>query len=1034
MVDQGKLVEGKVKEGVDFVFDENPELANVVYDNLIPKGYTRLYRVREIGEKPTYDPKGNWIYSSEQIKEREKYFGRWFSKDKTDIDWYKKDRSKKEDFSDVEVVYVDIPTNELNKYKEYDKTLSRKAEDEFVLPVELANSAKNINNLKQQAQQLYSQYLDSVFPDSKVKDIAYRGDKSKQINGVIQFLKGERKDLLFLSNNKEVAKNRLYHSDFSEFIYKKDEFGNLTMTTEYEPDELKGLVRGPKNFIAAVVNIQKPLVKNAKNQPYTDYKIDGKSEYETIKDAKEKIRNQENDSLIVENVLEGDVGRLPSTNIGLSKPEQIHILGSKQDIEGFKSFVQQQKAAPLSPDELALGLYSIAYNSGVSEQEFMNRINRDGNLSVFGVGGQVGGQQVFNQTVPVQQVSVEQERKLKNVAYEHFGLQGYLDYITDEDKYNVPWVKSFVGEAMIVFAGSDATREQLDKEKQKITDRVKEKERKVEQIYRQYLEQGGDVNSLKQFRHYVESEQYVLVDESGMTQTGLDTNLSQKIQNLMQEKYPEIKLDITNEPVFQKETEAINERIIGQANIKAMTVLIDAVNQKQDTLPHEYAHHYIAWFRNTPMVKQAISQWGSEEALVQAIGEQVVAQKGEALNWWKRFVRLILSMFGKVSNKDRENIKNMLTNAFLEGKDLQTGKVGISRERSRELAGKTKDENVNTFLDEVKNTRLSADNAIFASRLKNLDTLTKGIKMEEMSNISGAARFDAFNNKVYVSNAESLLSDTIAFENVVLEEIMVGAAQNGLKIGQLTIPFVDNLLKELRKRNQWQKERNMGLDFYEESYLENTNNFVSAYLKADKQFVSWVKSMEPNSKALQSIIAKEIAESMFQANEKYFTAKLEKYFNEIGNATKAIAPGLVKDANPITNNLQDLREDYAAVQKKYGNEFTEKDIQKNPEKYATVLKTIEMVNKNYGGNVLKILKDGETRKIKVDLKEMERLNKEAKKEKTKNNKKQNNAEFGSETKTRMVDSIPELEFLSEDEKRIAEDMLQSGEFQIFCGL
>ena len=89
LVDQGKLVEGKVKEGVDFVFDENPELANVVYDNLIPKGYTRLYRVREIGEKPTYDPKGNWIYSSEQIKEREKYFGRWFSKDKTDIDWYK---------------------------------------------------------------------------------------------------------------------------------------------------------------------------------------------------------------------------------------------------------------------------------------------------------------------------------------------------------------------------------------------------------------------------------------------------------------------------------------------------------------------------------------------------------------------------------------------------------------------------------------------------------------------------------------------------------------------------------------------------------------------------------------------------------------------------------------------------------------------------------------------------------------------------------------------------------------------------------
>ena len=93
------------------------------------------------------------------------------------------------------------------------------------------------------------------------------------------------------------------------------------------------------------------------------------------------------------------------------EPEQIHILGSKQDIEGSKSFVQQQQTAPLSPDELALGLYSIAYNSGVSEQEFMDRINRDGNLSVFGVGGQVGGQQVFNQ---VKTASAEIDLNLSN--------------------------------------------------------------------------------------------------------------------------------------------------------------------------------------------------------------------------------------------------------------------------------------------------------------------------------------------------------------------------------------------------------------------------------------------------------------------------------------------------------------------------------------------------------------------------------------------------------------------------------------------
>src|SRR5690606_12282153 len=121
---------------------------------------------------------------------------------------------------------------------------------------------------KQQAQQLYSEYLNTIFPDSKVKDIVYRGDKSKTINGVTQFIKGERTDLLFLTTNEEVAKNTLYYSDFSEFIYKKNEFGDLMLTNERKPDDSKGLVRGPKNFIAAIVNIQKPLIKNAENQSY----------------------------------------------------------------------------------------------------------------------------------------------------------------------------------------------------------------------------------------------------------------------------------------------------------------------------------------------------------------------------------------------------------------------------------------------------------------------------------------------------------------------------------------------------------------------------------------------------------------------------------------------------------------------------------------------------------------------------------------------------------------------------------------------
>jgi hypothetical protein len=111
-------------------------------------------------------------------------------------------------------------------------------------------------------------------------------------------------------------------------------------------------------------------------------------------------------------------------------------------------------------------------------------------------------------------------------------------------------------------------------------------------------------------------------------------------------------------------------QIIGQANIKAMTVLIDAVNQRSDTIPHEYAHHYIAWFRNAPIVQEAIKKWGSEEALVQSIGEQVVKQKGEAYNWWNKFVKWIMNQFNSLSKLQKEELTQILTDAFLTRQDL----------------------------------------------------------------------------------------------------------------------------------------------------------------------------------------------------------------------------------------------------------------------------------------------------------------------------------------------------------------------------
>lgn len=134
---------------------------------------------------------------------------------------------------------------------------------------------------------------------------------------------------------------------------------------------------------------------------------------------------------------------------------------------------------------------------------------------------------------------------------------------------------------------------------------------------------------------------------------------------------------------FQKEkgTGAIK----GKANLAEKTIVINSLIQTQDTLPHEYAHHYIGMFRDAPIVKKAIEKWGSEEALVQAIGEQVVEQKGEAYGWWLKFTDWLMRMIKDVNEDDKELLKNMLTDSFLTRQDL-TKEVPVETKKGRQEA------------------------------------------------------------------------------------------------------------------------------------------------------------------------------------------------------------------------------------------------------------------------------------------------------------------------------------------------------------
>ena len=107
---------------------------------------------------------------------------------------------------------------------------------------------------------------------------------------------------------------------------------------------------------------------------------------------------------------------------------------------------------------------------------------------------------------------------------------------------------------------------------------------------------------------------------------------------------------------------------IDTRDLEAIVIMLSD-DYQADTLPHEYAHRYIEMFRNTPLVQKAIKQFGSEEALVQAIGEQATRQIGEAWGFWRKLWEYIKAIFSKQPTLKRA-MQIDLTNAFLQRKDL----------------------------------------------------------------------------------------------------------------------------------------------------------------------------------------------------------------------------------------------------------------------------------------------------------------------------------------------------------------------------
>ena len=215
------------------------------------------------------------------------------------------------------------------------------------------------------------------------------------------------------------------------------------------------------------------------------------------------------------------------------------------------------------------------------------------------------------------------------------------------------------------------------------------------------------------------------------------------LQNKLNKLYPEIKVNFQNLP---------NESFRGQANLEALSILINKAKENSDTLPHEYAHFYVAWFRDSDKVKQGIRLFGSEEKLVQAIGEQVALRKGKAYTWFQQFWNWIKSLFNK------NDILQDLTQGFLTNKDLGNKNTSIFGKRNQDA--------VDEKLEKAVNENL---NKLF-QRIEQLKTRAGGTHHQQIkSNIKAlyARAQDLAENRTYEKLAEIALFQLAEAKRIV---------------------------------------------------------------------------------------------------------------------------------------------------------------------------------------------------------------------------------------------------------------------------
>jgi len=178
---------------------------------------------------------------------------------------------------------------------------------------ELFESNSELNNIGTPEQ--YSAYLDSIFPDSKVKDIVYHVNKTGNITPI---------------DNKA-----FYSTDFGSWLIELEE------------------MKGKRNPI--ILNIINPTIVDEQYEFSDKAKKFRESGLGDKFVTPDEVKKENTDSVIGRDSGQGGNEKTYITY----KPEQVHALGSKQDIAGFKKFVSDELSTSVKPTNTNLNLFGL---------------------------------------------------------------------------------------------------------------------------------------------------------------------------------------------------------------------------------------------------------------------------------------------------------------------------------------------------------------------------------------------------------------------------------------------------------------------------------------------------------------------------------------------------------------------------------------------------------------------------------------------------------------------------------------------------